>query len=104
MFRTPEGYQHVYLMCTIALITSLQVSNKQVSADEDSSSTQEPDPAQGSTHKDEDYEQESGQASVYVYKRANENAADILQPLISQDPRQFRWAFIGSRSLDCDMS
>ena len=33
---------------------------------------------------------ESGQASVYVYKRENETAAEIVQPLISQDPRQFR--------------
>lgn len=49
-------------------------------------------PSQSPTHKEEEFEQESGQASVYVYKRENENAADILQPLISQDPRQFRWA------------
>ena len=28
--------------------------------------------------------------SVYVYKRGNESAAEILQPLIQQDPRQFR--------------
>ena len=33
---------------------------------------------------------ETGQASVYVYKRPNESSAEILQPLISQDPRQFR--------------
>ena len=33
---------------------------------------------------------ETGQASVYVYKRHNETSAEILQPLISQDPRQFR--------------
>ena len=33
---------------------------------------------------------ESGQASVYVHKRSNESSAEILQPLISQDPRQFR--------------
>ncbi len=46
--------------------------------------------SQGPTHKEDEFEQESGQASVYVYKRENENAADILQPLISQDPRQFR--------------
>ena len=41
-------------------------------------------------HKLEDEAEESGQASVYVYKRPNENTTDILQPLISQDPRQFR--------------
>ncbi len=46
--------------------------------------------SQGPAHKEDELEQESGQASVYVYKRENENAADILQPLISQDPRQFR--------------
>ena len=33
---------------------------------------------------------ESGQASVYIYKRANETSAEILQPLISQDSRQLR--------------
>lgn len=33
---------------------------------------------------------ETGQASVYVYKRPNESSAEILQPLISQDSRQFR--------------
>ena len=33
---------------------------------------------------------ESGQASIFVYKRPSESTADILQPLISQDPRQFR--------------
>lgn len=39
---------------------------------------------------EEDLDYETGQASVFVYKRENERAADILQPLISQDPRQFR--------------
>ena len=39
---------------------------------------------------EEDVDYETGQASVYVYRRENERAADILQPLISQDPRQFR--------------
>ena len=33
---------------------------------------------------------ELGQASVYIYKRSSESSAEILQPLISQDPRQFR--------------
>ena len=33
---------------------------------------------------------ETGQASVYVHKRPDESSAEILQPLISQDPRQFR--------------
>ena len=41
-------------------------------------------------HKLEEEMDESGQASIYVYKRPNESTADILQPLISQDPRQFR--------------
>lgn len=39
---------------------------------------------------DDSYESENGQASIYVYKREGENAAEILQPLISQDPRHFR--------------
>lgn len=38
---------------------------------------------------------ETGQASVYVYKRPNESSAEILQPLISQDSRQLRLS--GSR-------
>ena len=42
------------------------------------------------TRKMEEEFDESGQASVYVYKRENESAAEILQPLISQDSRQFR--------------
>lgn len=42
------------------------------------------------TRKMEDEFDESGQASVYVFKRENESAAEILQPLISQDSRQFR--------------
>ena len=42
------------------------------------------------TRKMEEEFDESGQASVYVYRRENESAAEILQPLISQDPRQFR--------------
>lgn len=33
---------------------------------------------------------ETGQASVFVYKRPNESSAEILQPLLSQDSRQFR--------------
>jgi E3 ubiquitin-protein ligase HECTD4 len=35
---------------------------------------------------------ESGQASVYIYKRSHETSAEILQPLISQDSRQLRLA------------
>lgn len=42
------------------------------------------------TRKMEEEFDESGHASVYVYKRENESAAEILQPLISQDSRQFR--------------
>ena len=38
---------------------------------------------------------ETGQASVYIHKRPNESTAEILQPLISQDPRQLRLS--GSR-------
>ena len=34
--------------------------------------------------------EETGQTSVYVYKRPDESSAEILQPLISQDPHQFR--------------
>lgn len=41
-------------------------------------------------HHDDIYESENGQASVYLYKREGETAAEILQPLISQDPRHFR--------------
>ena len=37
---------------------------------------------------------ENGQASVFVYKRDHESAAEILQQLISQDPRQFRSACV----------
>ena len=33
---------------------------------------------------------ENGQASVYIYKRENENAAEILQPLMGLDPRHGR--------------
>ena len=33
---------------------------------------------------------ETGQASVYIYKRASETSADVLQPLASQDSRQLR--------------
>lgn len=69
----------------------MQVSTKQMSADDGGSLEEADHPPQGSAHKEEEFEQEGGQASVYVYKRENENAADILQPLISQDPRQFRW-------------
>ena len=46
--------------------------------------------SQSPVQKEEEFEHESGQASVYVYKRENENAADILHPLISQDHRQFK--------------
>lgn len=42
-------------------------------------------------HHDSLLECESGQASVYLYRRDGESAAEILQPLISQDPRHFRW-------------
>ena len=42
--------------------------------------------------RDSMYDSESGQASVYLYKRDKESAAEILQPLISQDPRHFRSA------------
>ena len=35
---------------------------------------------------------ESGQASVYIYKRSHETSAEILQPLIGQDSRQLRLA------------
>lgn len=42
-------------------------------------------------HHDSIFESENGQASVYLYKREDESAAEILQPLISQDPRHFRW-------------
>ncbi len=41
-------------------------------------------------HHDSMFESESGQASVYLYKRDGESAGEILQPLISQDPRHFR--------------
>ena len=50
----------------------------------------EPHLPPGRTHKTEEEVDESGQVSVYVYKRENESAAEILQLLISQDPRQFR--------------
>ena len=47
------------------------------------------------------YDSESGQASVYLYKRDKESAAEILQPLISQDPRHFRSAFYHIKPLFC---
>ncbi len=60
-------------------------------SEEDTTSALDSEPHLPShTHKSDDGIDESGQASVYVYKRENESAADILQPLISQDPRQFR--------------
>lgn len=42
---------------------------------------------------------ENGQASVYVYKREHENAAEILQPLISVDPRHGRSGHHGQEGL-----
>lgn len=41
-------------------------------------------------HHENMFESESGQASVFLYKREGDSAAEILQPLISQDPRHFR--------------
>lgn len=67
----------------------VQVVSKPSEDDVSSADDSEPTlPSHG--HKSDNGVDESGQASVYVYKRENENAADILQPLISQDPRQFR--------------
>lgn len=43
-------------------------------------------------HHDSAFESDNnGLASVYLYKRESESAAEILQPLISQDPRHFRY-------------
>jgi hypothetical protein len=41
-------------------------------------------------HHDSLFESENGQASVFLYKREGESAAEILQPLMTQDPRHFR--------------
>lgn len=57
--------------------------------DEDSSPLEEQTLSPILQH-DQLFESESGQASVYLYKREGESAAEILQPLISQDPRHFR--------------
>ena len=76
------------LMAKLAeyLIPSVsQVSQRPVQ-DQDSSSTEESAPTPYSTgYHDMD---ESGQASVYIHRRNNESAAEILHLLLNQDPRQ----------------
>lgn len=63
----------------------------QKSLDEDLSPLEEQTLAPIQHHDSLFGESETGQASVYLYKRDGESAAEILQPLISQDPRHFRW-------------
>ncbi len=75
---------------------NVQVSHKDMS--------EELSPLEEHTHspimpRDSMYDSESGQASVYLYKRDKESAAEILQPLISQDPRHFRSALPLDESL-----
>ncbi len=33
---------------------------------------------------------ETGQASVFIHRREGETAAEVLEPLVAQDPRQLR--------------
>ena len=82
------------LMWCVGDIAMLQVSHKQVH--EKSIPLEEGDPSHSplhpqSHHHDSGFESDNGLASVYIYKRVGENAADVLQPLLSQDQRHFKY-------------